>query len=259
MLNFKAVFLFLVALGFGGGAAVFANNWLKEKAGEVGNTAEVTTSPVVVAATDIPFGQKIEDIHLKITQWPAGGAPATAHSSIDDVLGRVANQKIMKGEPLLEARIVDRVTGSTLSSIIAPNKRAITLRVNDVVGVAGFLLPGNHVDVLGTRMVNKRAISRTVLQNLKVLAVDQKANPEKDEPVVVRAVTLEADLDESLELVKATQEGSIQLVLRNPEDLATRIEPPTVVAAKPPVRKRVADPTVRIIRGVSVNNATVKN
>ena len=259
MFNGKAILLFLVALGCGGGAAMFANTWLKEKAGEVADQPGLETTPVVVAATDIPFGQKIEDIHIRISQWPVGSSPETALGNADEVIGRVANQKILKGEPLLEARIVDKVAGSTLSSIIAPNKRAITLRVNDVVGVAGFLLPGNHVDVLGTRMQNKRAVSRTVLQNLKVLAVDQKANPEKDEPVVVRAVTLEADLDESLKLVQATQEGSIQLVLRNPEDLAERINPPTTVAKIKPVKRAAPKPTVRIIRGVSVNNATVKN
>lgn len=260
MLNFRAIFLFFVAIACGAGASIYANRWLQEQAGEVAVATEISTVPVIVAASEIPFGQNIEDIHIKVVQWPSENVPESAFNSTEEVLGRVVNQRILKGEPLLQARVVERVSGSTLSSIIAPNKRAITLRVNDVVGVAGFLLPGNHVDVLGTRMVNKRAISRTVLQNLKVLAVDQKANPEKDEPVVVRAVTLEADLDESLELVKATQEGSIQLVLRNPDDTARRVAP-TVVATVPkkaPVRRQAA-PTVRIIRGTSVNSSQIKN
>lgn len=259
MLNFRALLLFLVAISCGAGASVFANRWLQEQAGEVATANEVATIPVIVAAAEIPFGQPIEDIHIKVSQWPEENAPESSFSTTEDVLGRVVNQRILKGEPLLRERVVERVSGSTLSSIIAPNKRAITLRVNDVVGVAGFLLPGNHVDVLGTRMINRRAVSRTVLQNLKVLAVDQKANPEKDEPVVVRAVTLEADLDESLELVKATQEGSIQLVLRNPEDTATRVE--SVVAKAPPKKptRRQAAPTVKIIRGTTVNSATIRN
>lgn len=264
MFNGKALLLLAVAILFGTGASVFANNWLKQQAGLVAENNTVATTPVVVASTEIQYAQSIEPIHLKIIQWPSDSVPESSIQDIEEVVGNVANQKILSGEPILSERIVESVAGSTLSSLIAPNKRAITLRVNDVVGVAGFLLPGNHVDVLGTRMVDKRAISRTVLQNLKVLAVDQTANSDKDEPVVVRAVTLEANLRESLDLVQATEEGSIQLVLRNPEDLATYIEPPTTVAqaapAKKPVRRSTpAAASVRIIRGTSVNSTSVRN
>ena len=141
--------------------------------------------------------------------------------------------------------------------MIAPSKRAITVRVNDVAGVAGFLLPGNRVDVLGSKTLNRKTTTKTILQNLKVLAIDQKSNPDKDEPVVVRAVTLEADLDESIKLVNATQEGSVQLVLRNPEDkikLAQNSEKPAPKISTP----RRATPTVTIIRGTSVNKSRLR-
>lgn len=264
MFNSKALLLLAVALVCGLGASVFANRWLQQQAGLNVTENDANVTNVIVAASEIQYAQELEPIHLKTIQWPSDSVPDTALSNMEEVVGKVANQKILPGEPILDARIVESVTGSTLSSLISPSKRAITLRVNDVVGVAGFLLPGNHVDVLGTRMVDKRAESRTVLQNLKVLAVDQKANPDKDEPVVVRAVTLEANLRESLQLVKATEEGSIQLVLRNPEDLATYIEPPTTVAqAKPvatPRRKSTPQtpPSVRIIRGTSVDRTAIK-
>ena len=154
------------------------------------------------------------------------------------------------------ARVVEKLEGSRLSALIAPNKRAITVRVNDVAGVAGFLLPGNRVDILATRRIaNGRAKTDTLLQNIKVLAVDQRADRDKNEPVVVRAVTLEADLEEASKLAGATQEGTIQLVLRNPEDNATIIESAPV--AKAPVKRDTRRP-ITIIRGTSVNESKVK-
>lgn len=254
MFNGKALFMLTIAIIFGGGAAIFANNWLQQQAGNTVVTAE--TTPILVAARDIQFGQSVEETHVKVVHWPTENLPENVITDMELVIGKVANQKIVPGEPLLEGRIVEKLAGSKLSALIAPDKRAITVRVNDVAGVAGFLLPGNRVDVLGTRMVNKRAVTKPVLQNVKVLAIDQRSGRDKDEPVVVRAVTLEADLDESMILVRATSEGTVQLVLRNPEDLATRI-------AKKPIAKvaqvRKKAPTVKIIRGTSVNNSTVRN
>lgn len=257
MFNGKALFLLLVASIFGFGAAVFANQWLQEqsKTVVVDNTANTTT--VLVAARDIPFGETLEDIHFKAVSWPVDSVPQGALIDPESTVGKLANQRIIKGEVLIDERVVGKLSGSKLSSLIGENMRAITVRVNDVAGVAGFLLPGSRVDVLGTRKVKKRAVTETVLQNVKVLAVDQKSSPDKDEPVVVRAVTLEADLDQSMILVKATNEGSVQLVLRNPEDLSTRRKPvPQVAAVK---RKQKAAPQVKIIRGTSVNNSTVRN
>ena len=171
----------------------------------------------------------------------------------------MANQKLIAGEPLLAERLVERLTGSALSAMIAPNMRAITVRVNDVAGVAGFLLPGNRVDVLGTRKVNGRANTTTVLQNVKVLAVDQRANRDKDEPIVVRAVTLEADVEDSITLVRATEEGTVQLALRNPEDLAMRVDTARAPSAARKGDAAPADAQVRIIRGTSVDRLAVQN
>jgi len=207
MFNGKAISLLLVALVFGAGAAVFANNWLQQQVSTTVVNEQSETLPVVVAQRDIPFGQVIEDIHIKIVQWPADVLPQGVVPNAEMAIGFIANQKILEGEPILEARVVEKLTGSKLSALIAPNKRAVSVRVNDVAGVAGFLLPGNHVDVLGSKKTKSGIVTSIVLQNIKVLAVDQKASQEKDDPLVVRAVTLEADVDQSLKLVKATREG----------------------------------------------------
>jgi pilus assembly protein CpaB len=140
--------------------------------------------------------------------------------------------------------------------------RAVTVRVDDVVGVAGFLLPGNHVDVIAARKVNERATTETVLMNINVLAVDQTTSQDKNEPVVVRAVTLEMTPQEAEVLMKAREEGRIQLTLRNPADdmrpqLVATPEPAPAIAPQKPVRRaapRPAEPNVTIIRGTLVDN-----
>jgi pilus assembly protein CpaB len=143
------------------------------------------------------------------------------------------------------------------------NMRAVTVRVDDVVGVAGFLLPGNTVDVLSSRKVpNQRAITETILKNIKVLAVDQQATAEENEPVIVRAVTLEMLPKQAETLFRARTEGTIQLTLRNP------LEPDYVPPPAPPPKKRVATRTpvkrppppaeVTVIRGTTVAKTKTK-
>ena len=110
---------------------------------------------------------------------------------VAEIEGWIATSEIIEGELLMKGRFVEHLAGSTLAAMVAPNKRAVSVRVNDVAGVAGFLLPGNFVDVLGTRLErgSRRAVTSTIIQNVKVLAVDQTARTDDDnEPVVVRAV-----------------------------------------------------------------------
>ena len=123
-------------------------------------------------------------------------------------------RRSLSGEVLLKERLAKTSAGSTLAALIRPDMRAVTVRVDDVVGVAGFLMPGNHVDVVAARKVdNSRPITETVLYDINVLAVDQTANQDKDQPLVVRAVTLEMTPKQAEVLVRAREEGRIQLTL----------------------------------------------
>lgn len=259
MFNMKALLLLFLSVGFGGGAAVYAKNWLHDQQGNEAPEQRASIS-VIVAAREIPYGQIIEDSHLRVVAWPAEAAPADVFTSKEELIGMIVNQTALTGDLMLKARVVEKLEGSRLSALIERNKRAITVRVDDVNGVAGFLLPGNRVDVLATRLINSRATTRTLLQDIKVLAIDQKANPDKDDPVVVRAVTLEADLDQAAQLSAATTEGRIQLVLRNPDDRDLQInERPAV--SKPVARNRKstsATKEITIIRGTSVKKTKVK-
>jgi pilus assembly protein CpaB len=130
--------------------------------------------------------------------------------------------------------------------------RALSVRVDDVVGVAGFLLPGNYVDVVSSRRVQERALAETIVQKVKVLAVDQTTSTDKNDPIIVRAVTLEVAPAQAEKIAKAAQEGKIQLTLRNPTDEQINEE------AAPPVEVKVAAaprpaPVVTIVRGTDVS------
>lgn len=233
-------------------AAVFvANNWLARQQPQVVTTTEVADTEVVMtAALEIPYGQKVENRHLKRIEMPVGLAPEGAVRNAQQIEGMVANANILPGEILMQGRFSEHLAGSTLASLIEPNMRAVTVRVNDVVGVGGFLLPGNRVDVLASRTVNKRTITNTILNDLKVLAVDQTASTNEKDPVIVRAVTLEVSPQQAEDIVKARDEGPIQLSLRNPNDRG--------VQKKPAVRRVSSSSTVTIIRGTDVQKSKVR-
>lgn len=257
MFNVKALMLLVVSIGIGGAAAFYAQNWLQVQQG--GSTvASANTVDVLVAAREIPYGQIIEDSHLRVVAWPAEAVPEDVFTNKEDVIGKIINQTALSGDLMLSARVVEKLEGSRLSSLIAQNKRAITVRVDDVNGVAGFLLPGNRVDVLATRMESQRATTVTLLQDIKVLAIDQKASPDKDDPVVVRAVTLEADLEEAEKLSGASAEGKIQLILRNPDDRAVTVDEIPVAKARTRTVPRDTTRDITIIRGTSVDRSKVK-
>jgi pilus assembly protein CpaB len=256
MLKRKVFSMFTIAMLLGLVAAWMANGWIQARL----QPAEASTgTPVVVAALDVPFGAKIEGSHLRTVEWPAGNLPEGALTDPAEVEGKIAKQAFLPGEVILKGRIAEHLGGSTLSAIVEPNKRAITVRVNDVIGVAGFLLPGNHVDILASRKDGKNVTTRTVLEDIKVLAVDQTASPEKDKPVVVRAVTLEMTPEEAEILVKSTEEGTLQLTLRNPMDDASVIakQEPEKKPAPRVKRTRSDDANVTVIRGTEVRTTSV--
>jgi len=258
----RGLLLIGISLALAVSAAWVARNWIQARLNA--STAAEPVKQVIVAAMEIPFGTKVEARHLKAISLPSHAPVADHYERFDEVVGLIALQKVIRGEILLKEHFADRNAGSTLAAIVKPDMRAVTVRVDDVIGVAGFLMPGNHVDVVAARMVEQRAETRTVLRNLNVLAVDQTAQ-DKDQPVVVRAVTLEVSPKQAEVLVKAREEGRIQLTLRNPLDESHTPDDSEIVAeaapVKTPAKHTRAAPVrpdsngVTIIRGTNVHNA----
>ena len=242
-MNRRFIIMFSIALLLAVLAAWVANFWIK------GRSVPDKTTSVLVAAVEIPYGVKLEEAQIKAIAWPTNLVPQGSFSTKEQVVGKVTKNNFYPDEPITEKRMSEHVGGSTLSGLISKDYRAISVRVDDVVGVAGFILPGNKVDILSTKKepTTNQAITKTLLQNIKVLAVDQEVSQEKDKPAIVRAVTLELKPDQAEIIVQAMQEGTIQLTLRNPEDpefVVTQVE-----AAEPlPMEKRqVKNRTLKII------------
>jgi pilus assembly protein CpaB len=171
------------------------------------------------------------------------------YSDATELVGKVVANSIYAGEILHRMRFTVPGEGSTLAALIPENKRAVTIRVDDVIGVAGFLLPGNKVDILNTVSYSKNSAStQTVLKDIKVLAVDQTAKTKENSPIIVRAVTLEVSPKDAEKLLTAKSKGSIQLTLRNPHEIEKKV-----------VRRYVPRPSVTIIKGTQASSVRVKD
>ena len=248
MKNVKALALLTLAILFGLAAAVYAASWVAQR-------GTLASTKVVVAAVDIELGTRLSPQMLTTVEWPSGSVPPGAFKTLKELNDRVVKIGILRGDAVLERKLSPPGTRGGLSAVIADGKRAMTVRVNDVVGVAGFALPGNYVDVLVNTKQDRAdgqgsPISLTVLESVLVLAVAQEASRDDMKPKVVNAVTLELTPEDAQKLDLARSVGTLSLVLRNQLDKQqvasggiTRAEllglkPASTAPAPAPVRAR---------------------
>ncbi len=271
MKNLRAVTMLLIAVVLGLAAVVLASRWLLDK-------SAAGTARIVVAAADVNLGQRLAPEMLVLAEWPANGLPQGALFDPARLGGRVLKSSLLRGEPLTEAKLAPLGTMGGLSAVIAEGKRAITVRVNDVIGVAGFALPGNFVDVIVSTQKDAPAergplepakepyISKIVLERILVLAVAQEVNRDDTKPRVVNAVTLEVTPEQAEHLDLARSVGTLSLALRNQVDPKAAVTPgatklsllgepkPAPALAPPaPAVKKVAAPVrhcIGVINGV---------
>lgn len=210
---------------------------------------------VVIATTAIPAGTELSAAQLQALDWPSSAVPKDVFADTKLLDHRIARQAIEAGELVLESKLAPVGSQGGLAAAITPGKRAISVRVNDVVGVAGFALPGNYVDILVSAKDSKgSAFSKIVLNRVKVLAVAQDTIADPTKPKIVNAVTLELTPEESEQLDLARSIGTLSLVLRNEMDTgtvqsqgqrlsdltqATLIEEPALQAAQAPASASV--------------------
>lgn len=238
-------------------AVVMASQWINKQ-------TNVSAQKVVIAAVDVDLGSKLTPEMLKLIDWPSGSIPEGAIIDPQTLDGRVLKTSVLRGEAILESKLAPLGTKGGLSAVVMEGKRAMTVRVNDVIGVAGFALPGNYVDILVNTTEDAKAnvkekvdmsISKIVLEHILVLAVAQEASRDDTKPKVVNAVTLEVTPEQAEKLDLARSVGTLSLVLRNQVDpkpvetsgitkqiLLRGDEPAPVakpVAASKPVTKRV--------------------
>lgn len=228
MRNKKLIIAVLAAIAFGLIAAVSVSRYLTNAQAYTKNL-----SNVVVAKVEIPVGSRLIAEHLTVAQFPRNVTPEGAFQKIDDkLLGRVAITRISAREPLTEARLAPVGSAGGLSSVIPDGYRAMTVRVDDIVGVSGFIMPGTLVDIVvvitpARASGQDEMISKIVLQNIKVLASGQNIDKPKNEKEVerVRAVTLQVTPEQAEKLALASSEGRLQLVMRNSVDQSDEVTP----------------------------------
>lgn len=274
MARMRITLVLLLALAAGGGLAYGTYNYMQNV--QV-RTESLPTRPVVVAATDLELGAELRADDLRVVAWPESAMPMGAFATTEEIVGRGLVMPVIQNEPILPMKLAGKDAGSGLPVVIPEGKRAVSVRVNEVIGVAGYVLPGTKVDVLATASPTERREDMTtklVLSNVQVLAAGTKLEQdgEQGKPVSVNVVTLLVTPEESEKLTLGATEGKIQLALRNPLDKDTPetpgIQPASLLggAARParraagnsarasrPVATAAAqaqpEPTVEIIRG----------
>ena len=281
------IFIVLVLAIAAGGVFAFATyNYVQQIPAK---TVTIPTTSVVVAASDFEVGDEITKDSVRIIEWPANAAPANVISDPNEVIGRGLVMPMIQNEPFLELKLAPKDAGAGLPPAIPPGLRAVSVRVNEVIGVAGYVLPGTRVDVVATVSPTQQATditSKVILTNVQVLAAGTKIerDTDKNKPMPVSVVTLLVNPDEAERLTLASSEGKIQLALRNPLDTAiistTGVRQSALLGMAPavrrvaPIRPRTAAPpapaaepapapapqshTVEVIRGDKRARETVR-
>jgi pilus assembly protein CpaB len=253
--------MIIMAVIAGLAAVVIGARWLSQQATGASNK-------LVVAGSDIDLGSRLTPAMLKAVEWPAGSMPKGAFSNPAELDSRVLRTSVLSGEPILESKLAPVGSKGGLSAVVTEGKRAMTVRVNDVIGVAGFALPGNYVDIIvntqeeGAKGASNKdqTISKIVLEHILVLAVAQEVGRDETKPKVVSAVTVEVTPDQAEKLDLARSVGSLSLVLRNQIDpkmagtdgatkaklLNTPPEPVVTAQAEPPKPPVVKKKAVKV-------------
>ena len=208
-------------------AAWYASSWLTNVETSVRQAETIEMETVVVAARDVPFGVTFDETMLALIEMPVSQLPKNVITSQQAVLGKFALRPFLEGEMIVPDRVGDSMSAGMLAARIQPGMRAISVRVDAVTGVAGFVMPGDRVDILSLRSASGQEAYRSslLLQNMRVLAVDQDTDNEAGRPNLMNTVTFEATPDEAEILALADRVGALQLILRNPGELASSYRP----------------------------------
>ena len=269
MTRIRILAILVSALTAGGGLAAGTYRYLQNVPVK---EISVPTRPVVVATANLPLAAELKANDLVVVDWPVDSVPEGVFPSENELVGRGLIDSVVKHEPILAAKLAAEGAGVGLPPVIPPGMRALSVRVNDVVGVAGYVLPGTYVDVVATASPSNRPqdmTSKIVLSNVRVLTAGTRLEQDTEDgkPLQVTVVTLMVTPAQTERLTLASNEGKIQLALRNPLDQGTPatagIRPGTLLAAprsaraRPRRAPRRVSLTVEVIRGIEREEVVV--
>ncbi len=215
--------ILVVAIILGGVAAFLAKSWLQSHSAHA--SAQKTVS-ILIANDTLAFGAPIRAKDVRQVDWPAQSRPDGAFANFAELTKdgrRITLSPFVRDEPIIASKVSAPDQRASLSTVIEKGKRAVTVAVDDVRGVAGFIFPGDFVDVALTRTDNSMGpqnFSEVILQHVKVLAIDQMAGQRQEHPTVAKAVTVEVDPEQALRILLAANVGKLSLILRQPTEVA---------------------------------------
>jgi pilus assembly protein CpaB len=261
------IFAVLALAVLAGGGLAYGTYNMMQGTQQVRTVAE-PKQPVVVATADLNLGTELKAEHLKVLQFPAGQAPEGSFAQPQEIVGRGLVVSVVKGEPILPPKLASKEAGAGLPPVIPEGMRAVSVRVNEVIGVAGYVLPGTHVDVIATASPTQQTTdttSKVVLANVLVLTAGTRMEQDQKEgkPIQVTVVTMAVTPEQAELLALASTEGKIQLALRNPLDQTAPPTPgikPAVmlgVAKAPAPQQRSASAKPKPGQAVTVESATL--
>jgi pilus assembly protein CpaB len=198
---------------------------------KLASAKSMPTIQVVVSSKALPLGTRLQPADVRMVTWPAAQPVQGMFTRVDDVVNRAVITSMVENEPLLEGKLAPREGGAGLSATIPDGMRAVSVSVNDVIGVAGFVVPGTMVDVLVTGASINGNVTRTILENVRVMAAGQKVEQDREgKPQIVPVITLLVSPEDATSLTMASTQGRIQLALRNTLD-SKKVDPPPVLQA----------------------------
>lgn len=218
-----SVLVTIIGLGIAGGSAYLAKEILETRSAQAAVDADEALVNVIVAGREIAFGQPIESHHLTTIAWPRDSVPAGVFSDFDALIAargespRRAKRVIAQGELILATKVSDFGEKVTITQTLGPNRRAMAIKVDAETAVGGFVTPGDYVDLVLTQGRNEGLRAVTILQNIRVIGVDQQSDEQIDTPEVARTVTVEVTPEQGQRLALAQKAGTLSLTLRTLE------------------------------------------
>ncbi len=286
-MNRRNIIILIAAALFGLVAVIIVNAWFSGVEEEQERlAAETPLAKVVVASQPMEFGAPLTQDNVRLVDWPARSVPPGAFNNTETVLNgtRVALRPILVGEPILAERVSGTDGRAAISSNIPEDMRAMTIRVNEISGVGGFVVPGDVVDVILTRQMRGEGatqndvVNAVILESVQVIAIDQRSNDKNTDPKVVNSATVLVSPYDAQKLILAARLGSLSLTLRNIEDQTTgattmvtgreiagsgfyvppRNEAPQASGSVTRAEAAYTGPTMTVVRGVKGTDYKVK-
>ncbi|RYH11295.1 Flp pilus assembly protein CpaB [Tropicimonas sp. IMCC6043] len=267
-MRLSALITALTGLAVAGGSVYLARDYIRFEPATAEASAESETVGVIVAARDISFGEAIEPGTLTAIEWPRAALPAGVYTDYEELLAasnqppRRARRPIAQGELLLTTKISDFGEKVTIVQTIGANNRAMAIEVDAETAVGGFVTPGDRVDIVMTEGAKENMRAITILQNIRVIGVDQEADEQTDSPSVARTVTVEVTPDQGQRLALAQRAGRLSLTLRSIEDTEDRTLEMTrlhdlLQDPDPETVEEVRKSVIRVRRGTDMTEAVI--